>query len=118
MKKNRASIPLDEVFAEAKKDPRWAAAYRKADIEVRMSIQITLARQRAKMTQGQLAKAIGTKQSVISRIESANQNLTLETLTKIADALKCDLFIQLRTITKANRHAEIDWGPPIGKEIW
>jgi len=21
-------------------------------------------------------------------------------------------------ITKKNRHAEVDWGPPMGKEIW
>jgi UDP-N-acetylglucosamine 1-carboxyvinyltransferase len=61
-----------------------------------MAIQIAKARQKAKLTQGQLAKAIGTTQSVISRIERADQNLTLETLSKIASALKSDLVVQLR----------------------
>ena len=24
----------------------------------------------------------------------------------------------VKGITKANRHGEIDWGPPVGKEVW
>ena len=96
MKKKKASIPLDEVFSKSEKDPKWAAAYENAGIEVRMAIQIAKARGKARLTQGQLAKAIGTTQSVISRIERADQNLTLETLSKIADALHSDLVVQLR----------------------
>ena len=94
--KRKAGISLDEVFSKSEKDPKWAAAYEKAGIGVRMAIQIAKAREKAKLTQGQLAKAIGTTQSVISRIERANQNLTLETLSKIADALHSDLLVQLR----------------------
>ena len=48
------------------------------------------------MTQGQLAKAVGTTQSVISRIEAGNQNLTVRTLSKIAAVLHTALIIQLR----------------------
>ncbi|MDO8806690.1 MAG: helix-turn-helix transcriptional regulator [Elusimicrobiota bacterium] len=96
MKKNKASVSLDEVFAWSEKDPRWKAAYAKAGIEVRLAIQIAKARAKSRMTQGQLAKAIGTTQSVISRIERANQNLTLKTLGKIASVLHADLIVQLR----------------------
>lgn len=96
MKKKKASMSLDEVFSKSEKDPKWATAYEKAGIEVRMAIQIAKARERAQLTQGQLAKAIGTTQSVISRIERADQNLTLETLAKIADALHSSLVVQLR----------------------
>ena len=95
MKKQKAGMSLDEVFAGSEKDSGWKAAYAKADIDVRMAIQIAKARGRAHLTQGQLAKAIGTTQSVISRIERADQNLTLETLSKIAGALHRDLVIQL-----------------------
>lgn len=95
MKKRKAGISLDEVFAGSEKDPRWKTAYAEADIEVKMAVQIAKARERAHLTQGQLAKAIGTTQSVISRIERADQNLTLGTLSKIADALHSDLNIQL-----------------------
>lgn len=96
MKRRRAAISLDEVFAGSERDPRWKAAYARADVEVRMAIQIARARERARLTQAQLARAVGTTQSVISRIERADQNLTLGTLSKIADALHRSLFIQLR----------------------
>lgn len=96
MKRKRTGIGLDEVFAGSERDPRWKAAYARADVEVRMAIQIAKARERARLTQAQLAKAVGTTQSVISRIERADQNLTLGTLSKIAGALHKHLFIQLR----------------------
>lgn len=95
MKKKKAGIPLGEVFAGSEKDPRWAEAYAKADIEVRLSIQIAKAREKARMTQGQLAKAVGTTQSVISRIERGNQNLTVKTLSRISAVLHATLVIQL-----------------------
>ena len=95
-KRISGSVSLDEVFAKAEKSPARKAAYAKAEIEVRMAIDIAKARDRANLTQNQLAKAIGTTQSVISRIERADQNLTLATLSKIADALHRDLVIQLR----------------------
>lgn len=98
MKKKRAGIPLDEVFAGSEKDPRWKEAYAKADIGVRLALQIAKARAKARLTQGQLAKAVGTTQSVISRIEAGNQNLTVRTLSKIAAVLHTALIIQLRQI--------------------
>lgn len=96
MKKSKAGISLDAVFAGSEKDPRWKSAYARAGLEVRLALQIAKARQRAHLTQTQLAKAIGTTQSVISRIERADQNLTLETLNRIAGALRSELSIQLR----------------------
>ncbi|HBB66588.1 MAG: hypothetical protein A2X28_05260 [Elusimicrobia bacterium GWA2_56_46] len=96
MKKKKASVSLDEVFAGSERDPRWKAAYEKADIEVRLALQIAKARTRSHMTQSQLAKAVGTTQSVISRIERANQNLTIKTLSRIAAALHATLILQFR----------------------
>ncbi|MFH2202023.1 MAG: helix-turn-helix transcriptional regulator [Elusimicrobiota bacterium] len=95
-KRNKASMSLDEVFSKSEKSPHWKAAYKRADIEVKLAIQIAKARERARLTQAQLAKEIGTTQSVISRIERADQNLTIETLSKIAEALDSSLTIQLR----------------------
>lgn len=95
--KKKASMSLDEVFSISEKDPKWETAYKKAGIEVRMAIEIAKARERARLTQDQLAKAVGTTQSVISRIERADQNLTLETLSKIADALHSNLIVQLQS---------------------
>ena len=95
-KRKKASMPLNEVFSKSEKHPKWKAAYAKADIEVKLAIDIAKARARADLTQAELAKEIGTTQSVISRIESADQNLTIETLSRIADALHSSLVIQIR----------------------
>ncbi|MFI5361095.1 MAG: multiprotein-bridging factor 1 family protein [Elusimicrobiota bacterium] len=115
MKRKRASISLDEVFAEAEKDPKWAAAYARAGVEIQIAIQIVQLREKAGLTQGQLAKAVGTTQSVISRIEMADQNLTLGTLSKIALALRSDLVVQFSaqtndraSATAAKRRASIE----------
>lgn len=95
MRKYSPSVPLEEVFAQSQKDPSWKALYEKADLDMRVSLQIVRARERAGLTQGQLAKAIGTTQSVVSRIEGADQNLTVTTLHKIARALSCELVLEL-----------------------
>lgn len=95
MRKRKAGVPLDEVFALAEQDPRWQDAYAKADVDVRMAVQIARAREKARLTQSQLAKAVGTTQSVISRIERADQNLTLATLARIAEALHVRLDVRL-----------------------
>jgi ribosome-binding protein aMBF1 (putative translation factor) len=95
--KEKASVPLDEVFAPAQKDPRWKRVYAEAGFEVRLALDIAKARQRARLTQAQLAEALGTKQSVISRLERGRQNLTLATLAKIAEAVHSDLVVQFKS---------------------
>ncbi len=47
------------------------------------------------LTQEQLAKRIGTKQSAVSRLESGNYNPTLSFLQKIAEALDSRLKFSL-----------------------
>ena len=97
-KRQPAGVPLDELFAESEKDPRWAAAYAKAGVEVRLALQISRIRAKARLNQKQLAEAIGTTQSGISRIEHGEQNLTIGTLRKIAKALDREIHIELRPI--------------------
>ena len=47
-------------------------------------------------SQGELAKRIGTKQPVISRLESGESNPTLELLQRVATALELKLEVSLR----------------------
>ncbi len=47
------------------------------------------------MTQAELAKKIGTKQSAVSRIESGNYNPSVGLLEKIAKALDSRLIISI-----------------------
>ncbi len=46
------------------------------------------------MTQAELAKKIGTKQSNIARMEAGNQNFSIETLQKIASVLGKNLKVE------------------------
>jgi transcriptional regulator with XRE-family HTH domain len=42
------------------------------------------------LTQDQLARMLGISRPTLTRIESASQNVTLETLTKLCRALRCE----------------------------
>ncbi|HNV10889.1 MAG TPA: UDP-N-acetylglucosamine 1-carboxyvinyltransferase [Propionibacteriaceae bacterium] len=50
------------------------------------------ARKQRGLTQSQLAEQLGTSQGAITRIESGNQNLSLETINRIAEALDHSLI--------------------------
>lgn len=78
------------------KDPEFRKAYEEADTEVRLAVAVAEARERAGLSQAELARILHTKQSNISRIERGVQNLTVATLEKIAGALHRRLEIHLR----------------------
>jgi ribosome-binding protein aMBF1 (putative translation factor) len=50
------------------------------------------------MSQSDLAKKIGTKQSAISRLESGNYNPSIKLLEKVANALHLKLSVTLSKI--------------------
>ena len=57
--------------------------------------QLIKARIKNKMTQFDVAKKVGTKQSAIARLESGNVNPSLEFLQKIAQVMGYKLTVQL-----------------------
>lgn len=58
--------------------------------------QVTLARTRAKLSQTALAHLLGTKQSAISRLETAQAWPTISFLLKVSEMLNLKLVIQLQ----------------------
>ena len=78
------------------KNAEFRKAYDEVDAEVRLAVEIVEARETAGLSQAELAMALHTKQSNISRIERGAQNVTIGTLGKIARALHCKLDIQIR----------------------
>lgn len=88
-------VTLEELFAEDQGNPEFIRGQQEAELEINLAIELARARKRANMTQAQLAKAIGSKQSVVSRIESAGQNVTIGTLDRIARALGHELQVRL-----------------------
>lgn len=77
------------------KDPEFRRLYEEAAIELRVALEITKAREAKNMTQEELAEALKTKQQTVSRIERGAQNVTIETLDRIAKALGRHLQVRL-----------------------
>jgi transcriptional regulator with XRE-family HTH domain len=69
------------------KNAEFRRLYQEADIKLRVALEITKAREAKKMSQRELADALKTKQQTVSRIERGAQNVTIDTLDKIARAL-------------------------------
>lgn len=63
-------------------------------------------REKSNLTQAQLAKALGTSQSAVARMEDGEQNFTLEMLSKVSDVLGKDIV----TAGKGSIDFEIEGG--------
>jgi len=84
-------------IAEHMKAPEFKKAWHNLDPEFALLESMLKARQRKGISQAELAKMMGTRQSAISRLErSGYGKATVETLKKIADALDSRLVIKLQ----------------------
>jgi ribosome-binding protein aMBF1 (putative translation factor) len=92
---NRAHADLDDSLKRKLQNPEFRAAYDAEDKRIELVLQIIRLRQQRGMTQSDLAKAIGTRQANVSRLERFDTNLTLGTLEKVAEALGVNLEIGL-----------------------
>jgi len=71
--------------------------YLQAKSKLELALKIAAAREKAGLTQKQLAVKLKTTQSVISRIETGKQNLSVDMLYKIAEAVgKKEVYIAFR----------------------
>ncbi len=87
---------LDILFKEQRKknkDFDKKLLIEKKRLEI--ALQISKARQEEGLTQKKLAEKLKTTQSVISRIEKGNQNMSLDLLFRIADALNKNIHFQI-----------------------
>jgi DNA-binding XRE family transcriptional regulator len=76
--------------------------------EMALGLKIRRVREEAGITQGELAKRIGTQTSAISRIEDADYDRhSVQTLTKIADALGMRLIIDIEPKTRVTKRAKM-----------
>lgn len=94
--KTRRGVPLKEWLDVELKDPEFKQHYDEASIKWRVAMEIVEARQKANLTQGQLAQQIGDRQQNVSRIESGEQNVTVGTLGKIAKAVGGHLIVKIQ----------------------
>lgn len=82
---------------KALKNTKIKAEYDKIQPEFSLIQAMVDARVKKRVTQKELARKIGTKQSVISRLETGRGNPTVAFLKKLAAALNARLEIRFAT---------------------
>lgn len=84
-----------DLKAQMLKDPEVSRYYKELGPEFAVVRAIIKRRLQKELTQAQLAKKIGTKQSAVARLESGHYNPSLSFLRKVASALDAELKISI-----------------------
>ncbi len=80
------------------KDPAFKAHYLEERQALQLAMKIAKLREQKGLTQGKMAKLMGTSQQAVSRIESGDyEGFTLKTLERIAEATGTRLKIEFVT---------------------
>ena len=87
-------MKLEDYRNQLEKSKDYAESKKKLELHFALADAVLEARMEKCWTQKELAKAIGTKQANISRIESALANPTLEFLSRLSNVL--DLKIKFK----------------------
>lgn len=90
----RRHLDFDKFLKESLKNPKIRAGFDRLQPEFEFINTLIQARAGSGLTQNRLAKKIGTKQSVISRLESGRANPSVAFLKKLAGALNSHLEIK------------------------
>jgi transcriptional regulator with XRE-family HTH domain len=88
------STNFDRYLAEQMSDPAFAARFAQAGDAWDVALQIAALRQRAGLSQKELARRLGTSQQQVSRLESPGyEGHSLGTLRRIASALNAHVRV-------------------------
>ena len=100
----RSGSLLDEVYAS----PGFQVAW---DNEVPLHIAKNVSRLRRfrRMSQAKVGAAMGTSQPAVARIESAQENITLDTLERLVKALKGRFYVSIAPEELAVRRPSPWW---------
>lgn len=89
-------IPHQKSLNTFLRNPVNKKAYDELEFEFAIHDALIKARAKSGMTQAQLAKKIGTKQSAIARFESGRGNPTVKFIQNLSEALGLELTITVR----------------------
>jgi transcriptional regulator with XRE-family HTH domain len=83
------SQPLERIRARlARAEDGWLFA--------QIAERVAGRRKELDLSQAELAELVGTTQSAIARLESGGRPPRIDTLLRLAEALDCDLVVELR----------------------
>ena len=87
-------LSFEKHLAKQLKNPEFKRYYDEYGKQLEIAYQILHLRKKKEMTQAELARKIGTKQSNIARMETGQQNFTIDILQKIASVFNCELKVK------------------------
>jgi ribosome-binding protein aMBF1 (putative translation factor) len=76
-------------------DPEFAEDFDVGYEQFKIGVLLRQAREKAGLTQEELAEKLGTKKTAISRIENHAEDIKLSTLAKFAHALGKNLYVRV-----------------------
>ena len=88
---------LDRWVAErALREPESFDGYERGYQAFKLGVMLKAAREKAGLTQAEVARRLGTHKSAISRMENHAANIRLTTLQRFAEAVGCFVSLELR----------------------
>lgn len=94
---------LQKYLEKRLESPEFRKAWQESKLEYEVARQIIQLRMKSGLTQGQLAEKVHTKQSEIARIENGKQNISLDKLKKIAEAMGGTVEIRIESSTELQK---------------
>src|SRR6266853_3408975 len=98
-------VRITDLHKKWMKEPKYRRAYEALEEEFVLASAVIDVRNRAGLTQGDLARKMGTTQPVVARLESGRVRPSMRTLERLAEATGSRLLISFepRSAKRRNR---------------
>ena len=94
IKQLKKVVDFQEYLAKRLENPKFRKYYDEYGKQLEIAYQILKLRKQKRISQAELAKRLGTKQSNVARMEAGQENFTTDTLQKVASAFDRELKIE------------------------
>lgn len=95
-KKINKATDFQDYLGECLADEKFKKDFNEFGKQLEVAYEIVKLRKKARMSQLDLARKIGTTQSNVARLESGRENFTIGFLEKIASALNGNLKVSIK----------------------
>jgi len=96
-------IPVKKIKKRWMKEPGFKEGYNALEQEFSLASMLIEARTRARLSQAELAKRMGTSQSTIARLESGAAKPSLSTLERFAKATGTSVRVSIEPTLKSRK---------------
>jgi ribosome-binding protein aMBF1 (putative translation factor) len=97
----------DEVLAKQLMDPEFRAYWERMALARAVALRLTTYRAEHGLTQTQLARKLGMKQSAVARLEMGEHAPKIDTLVRISEALGIEFMVNIKPTP-----GKAPWAPP------